>query len=300
MMLINKIIIIGGGPIGLFLASKLEECHKPYLLFEATSTLGGQITNFYPIKEIVDLEEFSSINSGDYIKYLINKINLDNVRFNYEVTALNDKEEYVIIQVNHQDEYCARNVILTTGLGFPTPRKLNLEGESIATNIYYAIKDFSLFKNKKVLVFGGGDSALDLTKEIYHYTHDVSLIHRRDEFRGDKKTIENLKELKIYLSYIPHSLKVEDNICTKITIQSVKDERELIELNCDYIVVNYGSIPSKNNFALPHDNLGYLVNDKYQISQHIFGAGDAIYYHNKKKRIEPGNKEILEILKQLN
>ncbi len=297
-MLINKVIIVGGGPIGLYLASKLEERKEPYILFEATSSLGGQITNFYPIKEIVDIDGFPSINSSDYIKFLINKINLNNVRFNSMVTSIIDEEEYATIQVNHTKEYRALNIVLTTGLGFPTPRTLELEGEKKATNIFYSIKDFSIFKNKTVLVFGGGDSALDLTKEIYRYTHHLSLIHRRDEFRGNKKTIENLKDLKIYLSYVPCSIKIKNSVCKKIIIKNIKND-ELLELECDYVVVNYGSIPSKNQLTLPHDKLGYIVDSKYRISKHIYGAGDAINYPDKKRRIEPGNKEVLEILKQI-
>ena len=104
----------------------------------------------------------------------------------------------------------------------------------------YSLKDYAFLKNKKVIIFGGGDSALDWAKQLSEIS-DVTLVHRRDEFRGNAETIKDCN-IKIYLSYVPESMTEN-----KIKIKSVKSEVDL-ELDCDYILVNFGQVMSKTEF----------------------------------------------------
>lgn len=285
----HKVIIIGAGPIGLYLASKLDE----YLIIEASDKVGGQLINLYPEKEIVDIVGIESIKAKEYIELLKSKIDLSKVRFNEKVIAVEEGKV-----TTTKDEYLADNIVIATGLGFSSPRPLGFEDENKCKNILYKLNDFNFLKDKKVAVFGGGDSALDWAKEISKLSDNVSLIHRRTEFRGNADTIKDCKNLKLYLPYIPFSLEEENGLCKKITIKKVSEtEEEFVTLDVDYVLVNYGQIAEQNNFPFEKEGNFLKVNDKYQVTEHIFAIGDVAAYENKKRRIAPGELEADSILK---
>ncbi len=289
----RKVIIIGGGPIGLYAASKLED----YLLIEASSTLGGQLTRLYPEKEIVDIPGISSITAKEYIELLKNKIDLSKVHLNEKAIDIIIGKP-IIVKTN-KDEYECDNLIVSTGLGFSTPRKLGLEGEDECSNILYHLSDYKFLANKKVAIFGGGDSALDWAKLLSKISDGISLIHRRREFRGNKDTIKDSKNLKLYLPYVPYSLDVKDNLAKSITIKNVEND-ELITLDVDYILVNYGNIAEITNFPLEKENNFFIVDNNFRSKDNIFVVGDASSYNNKKRRIAPGNAEVDTIIKFIN
>ena len=142
------------------------------------------------------------------------------------------------------------HVVTATGIGEWTPRKLGISDEE-NYNVLYHLTDASVLKGKKVVVFGGGNSALDWASQLSK-TSKVSLVHRRDEFRGDMTTIENC-DLGLYLSYVPEALTA-----TTVTLKSVKTG-ELIELDYDYILVNFGHLVNKTQFE--EANNVYYIGD---------------------------------------
>lgn len=287
--MIYENIVIGAGPIGMYLAGKLNNC----LLIEATNQLGGQLCRLYPEKEIVDIPNITSIKAMDYIKLLSTKINKDNVRLNEKVIQIIDKEPIKVI--TSKNEYLCKNLIICVGLGFSTPRKMGIENEEECENILYRVTSMDFLKNKKVAIFGGGDSALDWAKALSKITSNPYLIHRRDEFRGNVETIKNCDNLKIYLSYIPFKIIKEGNKAKQIIIKSVKDD-STITLDVDYILVNFGNIAEITNFGFENNNSFIKTNDSFQITKHIFACGDCVDYLNKKRRIASGNKEADKII----
>ena len=222
-----KVAIIGAGPIGLYFASLCEQYSIDYTVFEADSFIGGQLTHLYSEKIIYNIPGVEEIKSADYIANLASKVGSSKIILGTKINSLEElKTSY-----NH--------IIIATGIGEYQPRKLGLENEE-KYNVLYSLKDYDFLKNKKVVIFGGGDSALDWAKQLSEIS-DVSLVHRRDEFRGNINTIKDCN-LKIYLSYIPESL-TED----KIKIKSVKTDLS-IELDYDYILVNFGQVITKTKF----------------------------------------------------
>lgn len=291
----EKIGIIGAGPIGLYIASKLEEINKEYFLIEANETLGGQITNLYPNKTIVDIPGIDAIIAHKYIEQLISKIDLNKVIFSTEIIDI--KEDNKVLVYSKDTQYEFDKLIICTGLGFYKPRPLGLEGEEGVQNILYSIKDFSFLKNKKVAIFGGGDSALDWAKEISAISDNVTLIHRRDEFRGNKDTIKDCYNLKVMLSYVPHELKFENNKATSILIKSVKNA-QIESLDVDYILVNFGSLPANNHFGFESNARG-ILSENLKLTNNIFVCGDALGNEGKIKRIAPGLEEANLIISYL-
>ena len=222
-----KVAIIGAGPIGLYFASLCEQYNIDYTVFEADSFIGGQLTHLYPEKIIYNIPDIEEIKSADFIANLASKLDNSKIILGTKINSLEElKTSY-----NH--------IIIATGIGEYQPRKLGLKDEE-KYNVLYSLKDYNFLKNKKVVIFGGGDSALDWAKQLSEIS-EVTLVHRRDEFRGNTNTIKDCN-IKIYLSYIPESLTEN-----KIKIKSVLTDFS-IELDYDYILVNFGQVITKTEF----------------------------------------------------
>lgn len=286
----KKIGIIGAGPIGLYFASLCEEKKLDYIIFEATDHVGGQIVNLYPQKEITDIAGFENKCAIDLIEYLKRKVNLNRIQFNQKVIDISNHHIFTD-KVKYEFDY----IVIAVGLGMYSPRPLGLEGEKDCKNILYSLNDFSFLANKRVAIFGGGDSALDWAKEISCHSNDVHLVHRRLEFRGNSNTICNCSNLKVHLPYVPFKLKVNNQKCEIITIKKV-DEEQYIDIPVDYVLVNYGSIPVNTPFKYPHEGNFLKVNDKYSVEENVYAIGDCASYQGKIRRIEPGKKEANRVL----
>ena len=294
-------IIVGGGPVGLYLASLFENAHKSYLLLEANDHVGGQLMNLYPEKDIVDLPGIECIKAKDYIALLVNKINMDNVILKESVITIEDKSDQVEVKTKN-NSYLAKHVVISVGLGFSKPRPLGVNNEEDSKNILYSLKDFSFLKNKKVAIFGGGDSALDWAKAISELTDDAHLIHRRLEFRGNPETIKNSRNLKVHLPYVPKEIEYANGLAKSVTINKVIQEGETpeeITIPVDYILVNYGNVPTNTPFNLEYEGNFLKVDENLRSKGNIFVIGDAASYENKKRRIAPGNSEADKLFKLL-
>jgi thioredoxin reductase (NADPH) len=222
-----RIAIIGAGPIGLYFATLCEKNNIDYTIFEASSFAGGQLTRLYPEKFIHNIPSIPEIKATDYITNLLAEIPLHKIVFSKKIDSLDNLKQLF--------DY----IIIATGLGEYQPRKLGVKDED-KYNILYSLTDYAFLAHKKVVIFGGGNSALDWAKQL-SYICDVSLVHRRDEFRGDVGTIKDC-DLDMYLSYVP-----EEVTEAVVKIKSVKTN-ETVVLPYDYILVNFGQIPVKIQF----------------------------------------------------
>ena len=290
------IIIIGAGPIGLYFASKCEAKGYNYLVLEGSDSLGGQLTRLYPEKQIVDIPGIESIKSADYIELLKKKIDLSKVILNSRVSDIKINEKIEIFA--GITVYFCKKLIIATGLGASVPRPLGVEHESECENIIYSVKSFEHLKDKRVAIFGGGDSALDWAKEISSISDNVHLIHRRLEFRGNPETIKDCKNLNIHLPYVPVSIDYSDHKATAVTIKKV-DTEELLKIDVDYIFVNYGNIASLSSFPFKMENAFLVVDENNKIGQNVYAIGDVCQYQNKTRRIAPGLKEADKVFEQI-
>jgi len=291
-------IVVGGGPAGLYFATLLEKDKKDYLLLEATDTLGGQLVKLYPEKDIVDINGIEVIKAKDYISLLMSKLDQRKIHFNEKVKDV-ILGKPIVIKAN--GEYSCDNLIICSGLGSSSPRPLGVEKEAEAKNILYKLDDYSFLKDKKVAIFGGGDSALDWAKHLSKISDNVSLIHRRTEFRGDANTIKDCHNLSVYLPFVPDHINLEKDKAKSIVIREVVNEEKTpkyLEIAVDFILVNYGNIAEIPDFPFEKDGAFFKVNSNdFSVSKNIFVIGDAASYENKKRRIQPSIDEANRVYK---
>jgi ferredoxin/flavodoxin---NADP+ reductase len=287
----HQIIIIGGGPIGLNAALMAQKQNMEVLLLESSETLGGQLSELYPEKEIVDIPGIPCVTAQGYVTQLVKELR----RFAPQISLqMNEKVLHLqpgdgAIEVfTKQNMYLAKNVIIATGLGTFIPRTMGLPKEQQVDHILYALKSLEDLRDQKVIVLGGGDAALDWAKMIAKVSHDVTLIHRRREFRGDFKTIETLDAIHVKTPYIPVEIVSEDHHLKGLIVQHV-ERLEKETLPADFVFVNYGHIPSNDLFGFEKHGMGIKVSKTFETSMSgVFAIGDISGYEGKSKRISSG------------
>ncbi|WP_223897532.1 NAD(P)/FAD-dependent oxidoreductase [Lactobacillus huangpiensis] len=232
--------MIGAGPIGLFCANFAHLHGLKTVVFDSLAEVGGQPKLLYPFKKILDIPAFSSISSYELIKKLKNK-NSQNATFilNHPVVDLKKADKKFIID----NGFSVKSVIIATGTGSFTPKKFPLKMDNdIEKKVHYYVKDPQKFKNQKIGVFGGGDSALDWAAELADQPGTkINLIHRRNEFRGLESSVQKLKSLKnveVQTPYLPNSIQIRDNLLN-IGLKEMGTSNIIYE-QFDQIIVGYG------------------------------------------------------------
>ena len=200
-MIETDILLIGAGPTGLFAvfeAGLLKlKCH----IIDALPQVGGQLSELYPKKPIYDIPGFPEVLAGDLVSNLMEQIKQFQPGF-----TLNENAETIekladgtfIVTTNKGTKHHANAVAIAGGLGSFEPRKPLLEDIAFYEDkgVEYFVKDPELFRNKKIVIAGGGDSALDWSIFLSDVASSVTLIHRRNEFRGALDSVEKVQEYK--------------------------------------------------------------------------------------------------------
>jgi thioredoxin reductase (NADPH) len=200
-MIETDILIIGAGPTGLFTvfeAGLLKlKCH----ILDALPQPGGQLAELYPKKPIFDIPGFPEVLAGDLVTNLMEQIKQFQPGFTLgERAETIDKQEdgTFIVTSDKGTQIHANAVAIAGGLGSFEPRKPLIENLNFYEDkvIEYFIRDPEKFRDKRVVIAGGGDSALDWSIFLTNIASEVTLVHRRNEFRGALDSVEKVQELK--------------------------------------------------------------------------------------------------------
>ena len=265
------IIIIGAGPSGMSAALYALRANKKVLLLEK-ECFGGQIIN---ASNIENYPALSNVSGYDFATNLYNQIKSLGVILKYEeVLEVTDKKEVI----TRKDTYKGKNIIIATGL---KKRKLNLENEDklLGSGISYcATCDGNFYKNKNVGVVGGGNTALEDALYLSNIASKVYLIHRRDNFRGEKKLISEVKEknnIELILNSNITKIIGEDKLNS---IEITDNRNNISRLEIDGLFIAIGNIPDNNRFKniIDLDENGYIIanaNLKTK-TDNIYVAGD--------------------------
>ncbi len=305
-MIETDILIIGAGPTGLFTvfeAGLLKlKCH----IIDGLPQPGGQLSELYPKKPIFDIPGFPSVLAGDLVANLMEQIKQFQPGFTLnEVAETIDQLEdgTFIVTTNKGTKHHANSVAIAGGLGSFEPRKPQLEEiefyEQNDRGVEYFVKDPEKFRNKKVVISGGGDSALDWSIFLSNVASSVTLVHRRNEFRGALDSVEKVQELK-GLGKIKLITPVEivgfngkDHIETVI----IETNGEKITTETDYFIPLFGLTPKLGpiaNWGLDIEKNAIKVNNSLDYQTNIpgiYAIGDVNTYPGKLKLILCGFHE---------
>lgn len=268
------IIIVGAGPAGLTAAIYARRASKKVLVLEA-KTYGGQIVNTLDIENYPVVEHISGF---DFATKIYNQaINLGAEVVIEKVIEINNLENEKEV-ITNKNSYKTKTIILATG---SENRKLGLdkEDELIGKGISYcATCDGAFYRKKKVAVVGGGNTALEDALYLSNIVDTVYLIHRRDQFRGEDKTVNLLKE-KDNIKFIYNSNVTKLNSNEKLESIEVTDKNgNITTIEIDGLFVAVGRIPENQNFAkiIDLDESGYIISNEncHTNVEGIFVAGD--------------------------
>ena len=298
----TDVLIIGAGPTGLFCAHQLRIIGLSCEIVDNLDKVGGQCIELYPDKPIYDIPAIPECTGEELTKNLIKQIKPFSVNFhlNERVEEIKKINTRWFVKTNKNKEFDVASIVIAGGVGSFEPRKFPLkdcekfEGKSL----FYSIKDKTIFKDKTISIFGGGDSALDWAIELSE-TSNVNLIHRRDGFSGAESSVQKVKELnkkgKINL-FTEYQI---DKIIGDKEIELVKikhDNGEIKEIKSDYVLGFFGLIMqlgpilewglniNKKTVEVNTENFETNING-------IFAIGDICSYPGKLKLILSGFHE---------
>ncbi|MCM3760450.1 NAD(P)/FAD-dependent oxidoreductase [Alkalihalobacillus oceani] len=291
------ITIIGGGPTGLFAAFYAGMRQAKVKIIESMPQLGGQLSALYPEKYIYDVAGFPKVKAQD----LVNNLEAQAQQFSptivleQSVQELSQQEDDSYIITTDKEAHYTKAVIITAGAGAFQPRRLEVEKADHyeGKNLHYFVKDLSIFTGKKVLISGGGDSAVDWSLMLEPIAKEVTLIHRRDKFRAHEHSVELLKQssVNILTPFEIKELHGSDEAIEQVVIQEIKgDTAKTIEV--DDVIVNFGFVSSLGpikQWGLEIERNSIIVNTKMETNlKGVYAAGDVCTYDGKVKLIATG------------
>ncbi|MGP4078579.1 NAD(P)/FAD-dependent oxidoreductase [Pseudalkalibacillus sp. R45] len=294
---VYDVTIIGGGPTGLFTAFYGGMRQLKVKIIESMPQLGGQLSALYPEKYIYDVAGFPKVLAQD----LVDNLKEQAFQFNPSVALEQSVQKVERMDDNNfklttdKEVHYSKAVIITAGVGAFQPRRLEHDNAKSyeGKNLHYFVNDLNAFAGQKVVVCGGGDSAVDWANMLEPIAQEVTLTHRRDKFRAHEHSVEQLMNSKIQIK-TPYQVKEiigDDHGVNKVILKESKgDNEEVIE--CDSLIVNYGFISSLGpikEWGLEIQKNSIIVNSRMETNvPGIYAAGDICTYDGKVKLIATG------------
>lgn len=288
--------IVGAGPVGLFAAFYAGLRTMKVKIVDSLAEAGGQLSALYPDKYIYDVAGFPKIKAKALVDQLVEQAlqYSPTVCLGEQATALRAVDGGYVIVSDAGTEHRSKTVLLTAGIGYFAPRKLT--DASLARyeghGLHYVLPGLEGFRDRRVLLLGGGDSAVDWALHLEPLASELTLIHRRDQFRAHEDSVQKLHASRC--SVVPfHELKTieGDGRVERAVIYDNRSKEEK-SLAVDDVVVNFGFVANLG----PLKTWGLAIKgNSLEVSQKmetnlpgVFGAGDLVNYPGKLKLIATG------------
>jgi ferredoxin/flavodoxin---NADP+ reductase len=333
---VRDVTIIGGGPTGLFAAFYAGLRGVSCRIVDALPQLGGQLMALYPEKYIFDVGGLPRILAKDLALNMIEQGTQfgPEVVLDAEVTEMERRGDLIALHTR-RGEFLTRTVVITAGKGALNPRVLECPGwddfYGEPGGIVTHVRQPEDFRDRRVLLVGGGDSAVDWALGLHGVAREVTIIHRRSQFRAHKATVEEMRRLaaegKISIR-TPYEVETiqGDGGCVRGAVIYNNDTQERTELEVDAIVALLGFKPDLGpigNWGLELEKHSIKVSPLMETNlPGVYAAGDvvkypgkleliatgygeaavavnnAVHYLNPKARVNPGHSTNLKIFQQ--
>jgi len=297
-------LIIGAGPVGLFQVFELGLLEIKAHVIDSLPAVGGQCIELYPDKPIYDIPAIPVCTGRELTNNLLKQIEPFGAQFHLgqEVTKLERQADgRFLVGTSLEQHFISKTVFIAGGVGAFQPRTISLEGIDtfVGKQVFYHIKKPEQFANKRIVICGGGDAALDWAIYFSEIAASVILIHRRDDFKAAPKSIARMRELcanhqmELLIGQVS-AYEVKDDLLSEITFTNIDGESKQIPL--DDLLVFYGLSPKLGPIAdwgLNIDRKQICVDtEKFETSiPGIYAVGDINVYPGKKKLILSGFHE---------
>jgi thioredoxin reductase (NADPH) len=294
---VYDVAILGGGPTGLFGVFYAGMRHMKTVVIDSLPELGGQLMALYPEKYVYDVGGFAKILAKDLAAGLVEQATRFDATIALQETVhgLDRVDDEIWKLTTDKNEYLTHTVVISAGIGAFEPRRLKVEGlERFEGNgVQYLVRDKSALAGRRVMIVGGGDSALDWAMNLQGIAKSLMLIHRREGFRAHEATIKVVKEggkCPILTHYEIRS--VTGNSCLEsVTIfDNRTDEEQTHEV--DALLINVGfkaDLGPIKSWGLEMEKNGIVVNDKMETAlPGVYAAGDVTQHAGKLDLIATG------------
>lgn len=303
----TDLLIIGAGPVGLFTVFAagmlgITNCH----LVDSLEFPGGQCSALYPEKFVYDIPGIPKIKANDLTKDLLQQASRFKPQFHLGQIAekMEQDDEHFYVKTSKNNHFKTRGIIIAGGSGMFQPRKpmLNNLEQFENKSLFYSINSYDRFKNKKVVIAGGGDSAIDFAIILANIADKVYLIHRRDKFRcapDSLKQIEGLKnqgKIEMVIPYQLHEIEGENGMLTSVNVSNIAD-KSLKKIDADFLLpffglhMNLGSLAEWNLELFDSKQIKIALPTCQTNIDRIYAVGDMAGFEQKIKLILTGFTE---------
>ncbi|MGH8260199.1 MAG: NAD(P)/FAD-dependent oxidoreductase [Steroidobacteraceae bacterium] len=301
--ILADVVIIGAGPCGLFQVFELGllgiGCH----LIDSLAHPGGQCAELYPEKPIYDIPALPVCGGQELIERLLKQIEPFHapMHLGQEVTEVEPRGPRFRVRTSAGTTFDAGAVVIAGGVGSFQPRRIGLEGcePFEGRSIHYRVRNARELHGKRIVIFGGGDSALDWTLALAPHVRSLALVHRRADFRAAPASVARMRELVAagrvrHIEGLAHSLVLSEGDIAAVQVKA--SDGTLLELEADQLLAFFGLHPKLGPIAqwgLELERKALKVDtERYETSvPGIFAIGDINTYPGKKKLILSGFHE---------
>jgi thioredoxin reductase (NADPH) len=297
-------LIIGAGPAGLFQVFELGLLGIRSHVVDTLRHPGGQCAELYPDKPIYDIPAIPVCGAQELVDRLMKQIEPMHPVFHFgeEVSALQRRDDGRFwLRTAAGTAFLAKTVVIAAGLGSFQPRRLGLEGCDALEDrqVHYRVKSAAQFHDQRLVIFGGGDSALDWVLDLHGKARSVVHVHRRNEFRAAPSSVARMRELveagKLdYIEGVAAAIRTDQGRLTGVTVK--RTDGQLQDVEADHLLAFFGLHPKLGPIAewgFELEKKAIRVDTaKFQTSvPGIFAIGDINTYPGKKKLILSGFHE---------
>lgn len=298
------VAIIGAGPAGLFAAFECGMAGLSTIVFDSLSEIGGQCTALYPEKPIYDIPGLPSVLAGDLIENLEKQAApfKPQYRLGQQIVALSKEGGFWIVSGSGGDTAKVSAIVIAAGAGAFGPNRPPLEGIETyeGKSVFYMVRRKEDFRDKAIVIAGGGDSAIDWALSLAPLAKTIHLVHRRDKFRAAPESMRQVEFLasvgKITMA-VPYQLQAlhgENGFLKQVELRSIEDETWMVD--ADVLLPFYGlatDLGPLASWGLALDN-NHIQVDPFTCETNlagIYAIGDIAAYKNKMKLILTGFNE---------